>query len=86
MKLIGYTGDEVAWQAGATTVATRTANERRDLVGRYLRAVAKGRRDYVAAFIGPDGKPKDGLTAPSVVTTIAKYVGQPAEQVKLGIS
>ena len=86
VKLIGYTGDEVPWQAGGWYAATQTTNERRQLVEHFVHALSKGRRDYAAAFIGQDGKPKDGATTPEVLATIAKYVGQSVDQVKLSIS
>jgi NitT/TauT family transport system substrate-binding protein len=85
-KLLGFTGDEVYSEAGATMVATKTADQRSDTVKRFLRGLAKGRQDYVAAFIGPDNKPNAGSSAPEALVTIGKYVGQPVEQVKLSIS
>jgi NitT/TauT family transport system substrate-binding protein len=85
-KLLGFTGDAVYSEAGATMVATRTADKNADTVKRFLRAIARGRSDYVAAFIGADGKPKDGPSAPEALAIIAKYVDQPVELVKLSIS
>ena len=85
-KLLGFTGDAVYSEAGATMVATRTADKKPDTVRRFLRGLARGRADYVAAFIGADGKPKDGPSAPEALAIISKYVGQPAEQVALSIS
>jgi len=37
-KLLGWVGDETPWQLGAVFTATKTANGKRDLVERYLRA------------------------------------------------
>ena len=85
-KLLGWIGDEASWQVGALFTATRTADERQDLVRRFLRAVAKGRHDYVEAFIGPDGKPKDGPTTAAVLAVVARSLGQPVEKIKLGVS
>jgi len=84
-KLIGWVGDETPWQIGAIWCATKTADERRDTVERFLRAFRKGAQDYHEAFIDPDEKRNDGPTAPEVQTIIAKYMGQPVELVKLGI-
>jgi NitT/TauT family transport system substrate-binding protein len=86
IKLIGFTGDVVAWQTGAMFIATRAANDRRETIMRYLRAVSKGRRDYAAAFIGADGKPTETSTTSDILGLISKYVEQPVQQVKLGIS
>jgi len=85
-KPLGFTGDEVSSEAGATMVATRSADKKPETVRRFLRALARGRADYVAAFIGADGKPKDGPGAAEALAIIAKYVGQPVEQVALSIS
>ncbi len=82
VKLLGYPGDEVPSQGGATIVATKTADERRDTVERYLRALRKGARDYHDAFVGPNEKPRKGPTAPEILAIIAKYTGQPVAQIE----
>lgn len=81
VKLIGYPGDEVPTQGGATVITTKTANERGDLVQRYLRALRKGARAYHDAFVGSDEKPHMGPTAPEVLAIIAKYTQQPVDQI-----
>jgi NitT/TauT family transport system substrate-binding protein len=80
-KLLGYPGEEVPSQGGATIITTKTANERTDLVQRYLRALRKGDQDYHDAFVGSDGKPHQGPTAPEILAIIAKYTGQPIDQI-----
>jgi NitT/TauT family transport system substrate-binding protein len=80
VRLLGFPGDEVATQGGATIITTKTANERHDMVERYLRALRKGARDYHDAFVGPDEKPHKGPTAGATLAIIAKYIGQPVEQ------
>jgi NitT/TauT family transport system substrate-binding protein len=80
VKLLGYPGDEVPTQGGATVITTATADTRGDLVQRYLRALRKGARDYHDAFVGPDEKPRMGPTAPAVLAIIAKNTGQSVEQ------
>ncbi|HEY1503522.1 MAG TPA: ABC transporter substrate-binding protein [Stellaceae bacterium] len=82
VKLLGYPGDEVPTQGGAMVIATKTADERGDLVRRYLRALRKGARDYHDAFIGPDEKPRRGPTAPEILAIIAKYTQQPVTQIE----
>ena len=82
VKLLGYPGDEVPTQNGATVITTKTADERGDLVQRYLRALKKGARDYHDAFVGPDGKPQKGPSADATLAIIAKYTGQPVEQIR----
>ena len=82
MKLVGYPGDEVPTQGGAMIITTKTADERGDLVRRYLRGLRKGTRAYHDAFIGPDEKPRMGPTAPEMLAIIAKYTQQPVAQIE----
>ncbi len=86
MTRLGYVGDETPFQTGILFTSTKTANEKSDLVQRFLRAFRKGAHDYRDAFIGPDGKRRDGPASTEMLGIIAKYVGQPPEQVKGGIS
>lgn len=84
-KLLGWLGDEISWQLGVIIASAKTADGKSDLVRRTLGAIAKGRRDYVQAFIGPDGSRKDGPTAAAVLDLIAKHLNQSPDQVKLGL-
>ncbi len=85
VKFLGFPGDEVPSQGGATVITPKTADERRDTVERYLRALRKGARDYHDAFVGPDEKPHKGPTAPETLGIIAKYTGQPPEQIETSL-
>jgi NitT/TauT family transport system substrate-binding protein len=82
VKLLGFVGDIAPWQLGATFASTKTANERPDLVKRYIRAFIKGIHDYHDAFTGPGEKRADMPTAPEILAAIAKYVPQSPEQLK----
>jgi NitT/TauT family transport system substrate-binding protein len=85
-KLLAWVGDEIpGLQANVAFTATKNANDRRPLVEAFLRAYKKGARDYYEAFSGPDGKRKDGPTAPVILAILAKFTGQPVEQVALAI-
>ena len=84
-KLIGFIGDEAPWQLAALYVAMKTANERQDMVAKFLAAFRTATRDYHDAFTGPDGARRDGPTAPAIVDIIAKATGEPADWVKGGI-
>jgi NitT/TauT family transport system substrate-binding protein len=64
MKLLGYPGDEVPTQGGAMIITTKTADERGELVRRYLRGLRKGTRAYHDAFIGSGEKPRMGRRHP----------------------
>jgi NitT/TauT family transport system substrate-binding protein len=84
-KLLGWLSDQISWQLGVVFVSPKTADAKDDFARRTLRAIAKGRRDYVEAFIGPDGSLKEGPTAPAVLSLIAKHINQDPKQVKLGL-
>ena len=84
-KLLGWVGDETPYQLVGLFVATKTANERHDFVERCLRALRDASHDYHDAFIGADGKRKDGPTASDTVATLAKYTGQSIADVALSI-
>lgn len=86
-KLLGWVGDETPWQLGAIFAGTRTVSDKRDLIQRLVRAYQRGARDFHAAFLtkGPDGKPVEGPEAPALLAILAKYTGQNAEQLKLGL-
>ena len=84
-KLLGYAGDETPYQLVGVMVSSKEADERQDFLKRALRAIKKGTEDYHAAFTGPDGKPKEGPTAPAIYALMAKYAGQSIEEVKRSI-
>ena len=84
-KLLGWVGDETPWQVAAVFTATATADRRRETVERVLRAYHKAVREYCDAFIAPDGTRRNGPTAPQILAIIAKYAGQPVEEVDIGI-
>ncbi len=84
--LLAWVGDETPWQNTALFVSTKTADRRQPMVEAFLRAWRKGARDYYDAFTGPDGKRRDGPTAPAVLAILAKHLNQPAAQLAQGIS
>jgi NitT/TauT family transport system substrate-binding protein len=85
-KLLGWVGDNTPWQVAAVFASTKTANERGDMLKRFLRASLRGVKDYCDAFIGPDDKLRFGPTAPEILSSIAKYTGQKEADIKLGIT
>jgi NitT/TauT family transport system substrate-binding protein len=85
-KLVGFIGDEVPWQVGAVYASTKTANERHDVVVRFLRAYRKGARAYHDAFAAPDGTRKNGPTAEGILAILAKYTGQTPAQLGRAIA
>jgi NitT/TauT family transport system substrate-binding protein len=86
VKLLGYMGDEVAWQLTGVFTSTKIANERADTVRRYLRAFRKSARDYYDAFTAPDGTRRNGPDAAAILAIMAKYTGQSVSQIDDGIA
>jgi NitT/TauT family transport system substrate-binding protein len=84
-KLLGFVGDETPWQLSSIFTTVKTADNVA-FVERFLRAYKQGAHDYIAAFVGPDGKRADQPTAPAVLDIISKYVGQSPDQVKKAIA
>jgi NitT/TauT family transport system substrate-binding protein len=82
-RLIGWVGDETPWQIGSVFVATKTADERQDMLMRFLRALRKGAQDYHDAFTGPGEVRQPGPTAPATLEIMAKYLGGKPEQLEL---
>jgi NitT/TauT family transport system substrate-binding protein len=85
IKLMGWVGDETPWQFGVAFTATKTADNRKATVEKFLRAYRKGAKEYHDAFTGPDGKRKDGPQAAAMLAILAKYTKQTVEQVKLSV-
>jgi len=83
-KLLGYMGDETPYQLSGTFASRKTADERGEVVRRFLRALGKGYHDYYAAFI-QDGKRQDGPTAPEMLAIVAKGTGQTPEVTTRGL-
>src|SRR5579862_1125179 len=85
LRLLAYDGDEVPWELGAIFTTTKLANERRDVIEKFLRAFRKGARDYHDAFTGAGEKRIDGPTAPEILAVISKYTGQPEATLRTAI-
>ncbi|HEV8015161.1 MAG TPA: ABC transporter substrate-binding protein [Stellaceae bacterium] len=85
-KLLAYVGDETPWQAGIVYTGHKIADERRATNEKLLRALKKAARDYHDAFTGPGETRQDGPTAPAILAIMAKYLGQPPEQVARGVA
>ncbi len=85
-RVLGYLGDEKSYQFGVVFTATATANNRPDIVARFLRAYRKGARDYHDAFTGPNGARKDGPTAAAILSILAKYVTVPRDELAGAVS
>lgn len=85
VQLIAWVGDVAPWQFGVAFAATKTADDRRDSVERFLRAYRQGARAYHDAFTGAGEIRKDGPAAPEMLAILAKYTGQSAADVAQGL-
>ena len=85
LRVIGWVGDQVPWQASVLFAASGMSTEKLDAVSRFLRAYRRGARDYQDAFTAA-GSRKDSSTAPEILSIIARRLGLPAEQVRAGIA
>jgi len=83
--ILAWVGDETPWQNTLIFVATKTADERKPMIDAFMRAYKKAAHDYDAAFTGPDGKRKDGPTAPAILAIMAKFTGVPAAEIEKAI-
>lgn len=84
--LLAWVGDETPWQNTLIFVSTKTANERGPMIEAFMRAYKKGAHDYYNAFTGPDGKRKDGPTAPAILAIMSKALNQSTAQLDQAIS
>ncbi len=76
VKVISWVGDDVPGNTGSSAfTGTKTANERGDLVKRFLVAYRKGMKDFHDAFTDANGKRKDGPTAPAMLDLLSKFTG-----------
>jgi NitT/TauT family transport system substrate-binding protein len=83
-KLLGWYSDFDEYQFGGLFTATATAENKRDLTQRFVRAYQRGCADYAAALMQRDAKGARVFDATSnaAATEIAKYVypGDPLEK------
>ena len=85
LKLLAWVGDEVQWQSSALIASPKMLNEHGDVVKRFLTALRRGLHDFHAAFTAPDGTRRDGPGAKEALAIMAKYLGQPPEELKLAV-
>ena len=83
-KLLGWYSDFDEYQFGGLFTATATAQNKRDLTQRFVRAYQRGCADYAAALMQRDAKGARVFDASSdaAATEIAKYVypGDPLDK------
>ena len=70
------------WQLGTVYTAAKTANDRRDVVERFLRAYRKGIHDYDDAFVDAGGTRRDSTDAPAILDILSQHLDQPPAVLK----
>jgi NitT/TauT family transport system substrate-binding protein len=83
--LLAWFGDELPMQTGATMTTAATADNKRDMLQRFLRVYKRGVVEFRAAFNGPGDTRADGPTAPAMYELLAKHLNAPVETIKLGM-
>lgn len=75
-KIIGWVADYAPYQVGGLFTSTANVENKREMVGKFVKAYQRGIADYRAAFVDGD-KDRD-----AIVELLHKYVyaDQPAEQ------
>jgi NitT/TauT family transport system substrate-binding protein len=85
-ELLGWIGDDTPWQAAVTITTAKAIAERPKTVEAFLRAFKHGAKDYHDAFTGPGETRQDGPNAEDILGILAKYTGQPPDQIKLSVA
>jgi NitT/TauT family transport system substrate-binding protein len=67
---------------GTIYTAKKTADERHDVVERFLAAYRHGVRDYDDAFVDAAGTRRDSADAPAILEILSKHLGQTPEALK----
>lgn len=76
VKALSWVGDDAPGNTGsAAYTGTKTANERGDLVKRFLVAYRHGMKDFHDAFTDANGKRKDQPSAPAMLELLTKFTG-----------
>jgi NitT/TauT family transport system substrate-binding protein len=84
-KVIAQVGDEIEYQTSGMFFSQKFADNR-DAAIRFLKAYIKATNYYYdAVLVKKDGKLAPGANYDEVISIIAKYTDQPAENIKLGL-
>lgn len=82
-RVLGWTSDELPPHQGeAVFTATKTANDRPNVVKAYLAGLRAGEAYFHDAVVGPDGQRREGSTLPEVIAIVAKQLKQPEDVIR----
>ncbi|HXR88008.1 MAG TPA: ABC transporter substrate-binding protein [Stellaceae bacterium] len=83
VKTLSWVGDDVPGNTGsAAYTGTKTANDRGDLVKRFLIAYRHGMKDFHDAFTDASGKRKDQAGAPAMLELMAQFTGAAKDEIE----
>ncbi|HEY3919634.1 MAG TPA: ABC transporter substrate-binding protein [Stellaceae bacterium] len=83
VKALSWVGDDVPGNTGsAAYTGTKTANDRSDLVKRFLVAYRHGMKDFHDAFTDANGKRQDQASAPAMLDLMVKFTGASKDQIE----
>lgn len=78
IKLLGWVSDLApGWMGAVAFTSAKAADERGDMVRRFLAAYRKGSRDYHDAFASKDNKRQNGPTTPAMLELLSKFTNIP---------
>ena len=78
IKLLGWVSDLApGWMGAVAFTSTKAANEKRDMVQRFVNAYRKGSRDYHDAFASKENKRQNSAATPPMLTLLSKFTGIP---------
>lgn len=83
VKALAWVGDDAPGNTGsAAYTGTKTANDRADLVKRFLVAYRHGMKDFHDAFTDANGKRKDQAGAPAMLDLMSKFTGASKDEIE----
>ena len=83
VKVLSWVGDDAPGNTGsAAFTSTKAANDRGDLVKRFLVAYRHGMKDFHDAFTDASGKRKDQAGAPAMLDLMSKFTGVPVAAIE----
>jgi NitT/TauT family transport system substrate-binding protein len=78
IKLLGWVSDlNPGWMGAVAFTSTKAANDKGDMVRRFVNAFRKGSRDYHDAFASKDNKRQNSAATPAMLELLSKFTGVP---------
>jgi NitT/TauT family transport system substrate-binding protein len=86
--VLGWVGDETPWMLGCVVASTSAIDKQRKVIEKVLAAYRRGAEEYASVLLkrDADGKFARSAEGDAMLAIIAKYTGQQAEQLRIGLS